>query len=662
MANFPFQGMDYSPWSSKNLIDCNWPKKFMQVGIDVTCMYTDFGGRGLFGFGDTATLKNGQISLSGHGLVDATNAFNTLNREVALRNILHLCPSLGRVLINTYRDGAQLYIDGESIASAEGTTQGDPLAMAMYALGVKPLIETMCTVNEARQVWFADDCTTSGSVLQLSHWWEALLTYGPQYGYHPNATKTTLLVKPDYLEEARHLFKDTDINIVTDGACVLGTPIGSTSFVHSWITDKVKSWVDELTTLSEIALSQPQSVFSALTHGVMSHWTYTFRTCPDISLFLSPLESTIRKILLPSLTSQPPPNDDMRSLFCLPCRLGGLGIPNPTESSSVQYLQSVTVTSHLVDLVLDQCDHIPYSVLSTQAETKRSLHNTNRQTQIDHATSIYSHLSPALQRLINIAQEKGSSTWLSVIPLRSHGYHLHKGAFRDALCLRYGWDPPALPSTCVCGSPFTINHALNCHCGGFPSLRHNEIRDITASLMREVCPQVCTEPPLQPLSGEVLEPRSANTEDNARSDVRAEGFWSRSQHAYFDIKVFNPNSSSYRMKKLPSLYRTHELQKRREYGDRITNIEYGSFSPLVFSSSGGMGPTASIVYRRLANLISSKHNNPYSRTILFIRCKLSFALLRSSLRCLRGSRSNSTSTVPSDINIDLALSEGKVSY
>ena len=68
MAKFPFLTMDYSPWSSKNLIDWNWTKKFMQVGIDVTCMYTDFGGRDLFGFGDTATLKNGQISLSDHGL------------------------------------------------------------------------------------------------------------------------------------------------------------------------------------------------------------------------------------------------------------------------------------------------------------------------------------------------------------------------------------------------------------------------------------------------------------------------------------------------------------------------------------------------------------------------------------------------------------------
>ena len=67
-AKFPFRPMDYSPWSSKNLIDRNRLKKFMQVGIDVTCMYTNFSGRGLSGFGDTATLKNGQISLSTHGL------------------------------------------------------------------------------------------------------------------------------------------------------------------------------------------------------------------------------------------------------------------------------------------------------------------------------------------------------------------------------------------------------------------------------------------------------------------------------------------------------------------------------------------------------------------------------------------------------------------
>ena len=67
-AKFPFLSMDYSPWSSKNLIDQNRLKKFMQVGIDVKYMHTNFGGRGFSGFRDIATFKNGQISLSEHGL------------------------------------------------------------------------------------------------------------------------------------------------------------------------------------------------------------------------------------------------------------------------------------------------------------------------------------------------------------------------------------------------------------------------------------------------------------------------------------------------------------------------------------------------------------------------------------------------------------------
>ena len=66
--NFPFEAWTYSPWSSKNLMDRNWLKKFMQVGVDVTYMHTNFGGCGFSGFGDIATFKNGQISFSTHGL------------------------------------------------------------------------------------------------------------------------------------------------------------------------------------------------------------------------------------------------------------------------------------------------------------------------------------------------------------------------------------------------------------------------------------------------------------------------------------------------------------------------------------------------------------------------------------------------------------------
>ncbi len=78
-----------------------------------------------------------------------------------------------------------------------------------------------------------------------------------------------------------------------------------------------------------------------------------------------------------------------------------------------------------------------------------------------------------------------------------HGFALHKGAFRDALCLCYGWRPPNLPSQCVCGKFFTVEHALSCPRGGFPSIRHNEIRDMTATLMSKVCHNVKIEPGLQ---------------------------------------------------------------------------------------------------------------------------------------------------------------------
>ena len=560
------------------------------------------------------TIRNlySDPNIEGLLLVDASNAFNSLNREVALRNILYLCPSLSRVLVNTYRAGVNMYIGGESIMSVEGTTQGDPMAMAMYALGTLPLIRRSNPSKLIRQVWYADDGTAGGSLSSLLDGWQQLTDLGPKYGFYPNARKSILLVKPDHLNEAQQLFTDHNLTIVTDGAQVLGSPIGTLDFITQWINNKVQSWVDEIHCLANISLSQPQSAFSALTHGVMNRWNYVFRTCPDISTFLRPLEDAIRTVLLPSITGQEAPNSVFRELFALPCRLGGLNIPDPSLVSSVQYSNSLLVSSPLISLLLDQSDIIPPELDTLQLEAKQTIRSNKAQFFIEKATSVRESLSSPLQKLFDIANERGSSTWLSVLPLKFHGYHLHKGAFRDGLCLRYGWEPPHLPDICTCGAPFSVDHALNCPCGGFPSLRHNELRDITASLMKEVCHNVTIEPILQPLSGETLHPRSAILDDNARSDVRAEGFWScRQQHAYFDVKVFNPVAATYRNKSLQSCYHRLEAGKRREYQDRILNVEHGSFSPLIFSTAGGMGPTATVVYRRLASLLSTKRDEDY---------------------------------------------------
>ena len=146
---------------------------------------------------------------------------------------------------------------------------------------------------------------------------------------------------------------------------------------------------------------------------------------------------------------------------------------------------------------------------------------------------------------------------IATLPIEEHGFALHKGAFRDALSLCHGWQPSHLPSHC---RQFTVEHALICVHGGFPSIRHNELRDITAGFLTEVCHNVGTEPPLQQLSGEQLTFRTANREDGACLDIAADNFWGRHRDcAFFDIGVFSPFTQSHRNTSLCQWYKKNEL-------------------------------------------------------------------------------------------------------
>ena len=177
-----------------------------------------------------------------------------------------------------------------------------------------------------------------------------------------------------------------------------------------------------------------------------------------------------------------------------------------------------------------------------------------------------------------------------------------------------------------------------CRYGGFPTHRHNQLRDLTTSLMGEVCNNVCTEPILQSLDREHL-PWSANTDNNTKLDVRVRGFWDNShQDAFFDVRVVYPFVSSYSQKPLSTVYREHERKKKAEYGRRVREIEHGCFTPLVFTTGSGMAPEATETMKRLVSLIAEKKKETYSQVMGWIRSRISFSLLRSSLFCLRSSR------------------------
>ena len=141
-------------------------------------------------------------------LVDAANAFNRLNRLTALHNIQYICPPFATVLINTYRNPARLFImNGGEIESSEGTTQGDTLAMAFYALGTNPILQRLQDdVPEVAQVWLADDATGAGKLPALLKWWNQVKEEGIKFGYFVKPSKSWLVLKDvSKLEETQKL-------------------------------------------------------------------------------------------------------------------------------------------------------------------------------------------------------------------------------------------------------------------------------------------------------------------------------------------------------------------------------------------------------------------------------------------------------------------------
>ena len=123
---------------------------------------------------------------------------------------------------------------------------------------------------------------------------------------------------------------------------------------------------------------------------------------------------------------------------------------------------------------------------------------------------------------MTVLQRHGAPICLSARQVEEHGFALHKGTFRGCVALCYGWESAQLPSRCVCGEDFNTSHALSCPTGGFQIVWHNEVRDPTAGLLREVCHDIEIEPRLQPLTGEQLRP-SVNDNPKAQLNIKVSG-------------------------------------------------------------------------------------------------------------------------------------------
>ena len=237
------------------------------------------------------------------------------------------------------------------------------------------------------------------------------------------------------------------------------------------------------------------------------------------------------------------------------------------------------------------------------------------------------------QRIIRRAIEGKTSSWLNVLPIAKHHFDLSAGEFRDALAMRYGRSLLSMPSVCDgCGELFTLGHALDCKKGGLVTQRHNEVRDALGDMAALAYRDVVREPIVR----ESDESRGINA---LVADLRIRGVWQPQTAALFDIRVVHTDAQSYVGRSVQAVLKSAELEKKRKYNQAAADRHmHASFTPFVLSVDGLLAREADLTLQRFADKLSRKWDKPYAEIMGWMRTRLSFAILRATNYCVRGSR------------------------
>ena len=207
---------------------------------------------------------------------------------------------------------------------------------------------------------------------------------------------------------------------ISDGKGYLGA-IGSTSFIQLFVENKIKGWIDEIKTLSNIAKSKPHAAYAAFTHGLYFKWNYVLRVTDleshSLSELLQPLEAAIMSTFFPALTGQSPPGELIHKLLSLPIHMhaGGLSLVNPIDASVEQHHTPKLISAPLVNRVIDQSLSLEGCHLSQHLKSIARLKKQSQQREV--AKNLQAQLPVAVQRYVELSQEKGASIWLTALPI-----------------------------------------------------------------------------------------------------------------------------------------------------------------------------------------------------------------------------------------------------
>ena len=295
------------------------------------------------------------------------------------------------------------------MTSTEGTTQGDPLAMAMYGIGIIPLIELLQKPN-VTQKWYADDGSAAGDLKSLRALLDNLDVRGNAFEYNVKPSKCQLIERENCHESAIKVIEGTNITMVDDFR-VLGLVIGTPSACDKYIKSEIEKTATLIEKFSKITKASPQNAYSCYTKGVQNKLNFLTRKTPEAFKKMDENEKNVRQQLIPSITGKNHITDEDRNLFALPLRMGGLDLlSNRDFSKNYEWSRAI-------------CDLLENSD-TEKAETEQTLINRNIKTETQNIRlskkgKIIESCSSEKKLTINLASQKGGSNWLGVLPLKN---------------------------------------------------------------------------------------------------------------------------------------------------------------------------------------------------------------------------------------------------
>ena len=434
-------------------------------------------------------------------------------------NVCHKWPSGCRFVFNMYKHWSVLIVrNGDKalviIQSREGVRQGDPLAMIAYAILLLPLIRHLKReISLVEQPWYDDDAAAGGNFEGILEFLKMIQEFGPKIGYHPEPSKSVLVVSPANIDRARHVFKDIpDLKIVS-GHRYLGGFIGTADTQSAWVNESVEKWTEAVRSMSAVAEHYPQTTFVGMAKSLQQEWQFLQHVTNGSDLDFAPLENALRKSFLPALLQEKDISPDMRKLIGLSVKSAGMSLPNPVETPHENHTTSTVCTSHLARAIRGQL-----SFNSTDHQTTMNEGKTAHQERRNSAALLTFKEATASMKLSEtraLARGKETGAWLSCTPSFVNGTQLEEQEFRDALRLRYNLTPLNLPSNCDgCAATFTVDHALSCMKGGLIILRHNEMRNELISVCQTCFSKgsVRDEPNLNTITNNLQEKSKVNNE------------------------------------------------------------------------------------------------------------------------------------------------------